>query len=273
MRTAVTVCLVPEAKSGPFVFHGDLEVACAQAARLGFHAIEVFPESGEALDARLLRQTLHRNRLELAAVGTGAGFLTRGLSLTDPDSAVRHRAQQFAAAIVDFAGKFGAPAIIGSLQGRVGPDTPRAEALGWLGQALEQLGPRAHAYGTSLLIEPLNRYESNVFNTLEQAADFLRTLRTRNVRILADLFHMNIEESSIPEALRAAGNLIGHVHFADSNRAAVGLGHTNFVDIVSALSDIGYRGYLSAEVLPLPSSEAAAEQTMASVRRLFPSAN
>lgn len=273
MRSAISVCLVPEAKTGPFVFHGDLEIACARAAELGFQAIELFPASPEALDARLLRQVLHRNRLELAAVGTGAGWLTRGLSLTSPDPTVRHHAQQFIAGLVDFAGSFGAPAIVGSMQGRYAdPVTPK-QALEWLAQALEQLGPRAHQHSVPLLLEPLNRYESNLLNTLRQTVEFLAPLRTRNIRVLADLFHMNIEEVSIPDALVKAGSMVGHVHLADSNRLAAGLGHTPMAPIAEALSQIGFHGYLSAEVFPKPSPDAAAEATIRCVREWFPPTN
>lgn len=270
MRSAVTVCLVPEAHAGPFVFHGDLEVACSRAQALGFDAVEVFPSSADAVDARTLRHVLTRNRLELAAVGTGAGWLTRKLTLTDPDPAVRHQAQQFVAALVDFAGGFGAPALLGSMQGRAEGQVSRTQALHWLAEALEQLGPRAHGHGVPLLIEPLNRYESNLLNTLAQTTDFLAPLRTQNVRVLADLFHMNIEEASIPRAFAEAGDRVGHVHFADSNRRAVGLGHTDVAAAIESLRRIGYTGYLSAEVLPAPSSEEAAAQTIASFRRFVP---
>ncbi|MBX3746015.1 MAG: sugar phosphate isomerase/epimerase [Verrucomicrobiae bacterium] len=268
-RCSVTVSLVPEARGGPFIFHGDLDVACARAAELGFHAIELFPPGADALDARLLRQVLHRNRLALAAVGTGAGWVTQGLSLTDPDPAQRTRAQAYVASIVDFAGAFGAPAILGSMQGRALGEVTRGQALEWLAQALEQLAPRAHAHGQPFLLEPLNRYESNLLNTVEQALTFLATLHSRNVRILADLFHMNIEETSIPAALERAGEILGHVHFADSNRTAVGGGHTAMAPIIEALRAVGYRGYLSAEVFPLPSPEEAARQTIESFRRWF----
>ena len=118
-----------------------------------------------------------------------------------------------------------------------------------------------------LLYEPLNRYETNLFNRLGDTAEFLGTLKTRNIRILADLFHMNIEEADLAASLRVAGPLIGHVHFADSNRRAIGFGHTAVPPVVAALRDIGYAGYLSAEILPLPDSAAAARQTISSYRR------
>jgi sugar phosphate isomerase/epimerase len=77
----------------------------------------------------------------------------------------------------------------------------------------------------------------------------------------------NIEEVDLALALRAAAPFVGHVHFADSNRRAAGMGHTDFGPIVEALREIGYNGYLSAEVLPLPDPDAAARQTIESFRK------
>jgi sugar phosphate isomerase/epimerase len=112
----------------------------------------------------------------------------------------------------------------------------------------------------------LNRYETNLFNRLSEAAGFLQNINASNVKVLADLFHMNIEESSVPDALRGAGRVIGHVHFADSNRQAVGFGHTSMGPIIEALRQIGYQGYLSAEIFPLPDSETAARRTIEAFR-------
>jgi len=144
---------------------------------------------------------------------------------------------------------------------------PREQALGWLAEALETLAERAARHGVPLLYEPLNRYETNLFNRQDEAAAFLRGLRSPNIKLLCDLFHMNIEEASIADALRAAGPLVGHVHFADSNRQAMGWGHTDLTPIMTALREIKYLGYLSAEVFPLPDSISAARQTMECFRR------
>ena len=93
--SAVTVSLVPEAKGGPFVFWEDLSAAAAQAAASGFDAIEIFPRSGEALDALPLEALLASYKLKLAAVGTGAGWVVRRLSLTDPLAEARAEARRF----------------------------------------------------------------------------------------------------------------------------------------------------------------------------------
>ena len=90
------------------------------------------------------------------------------------------------------------------------------------------------------------------------------------MKLLCDLFHMNIEEVSNAATLRACGRHVGHVHFADSNRQAIGFGHTDAASVIAALKDIGFAGYLSGEILPLPDSEAAAAQTIKAIRTHLP---
>jgi sugar phosphate isomerase/epimerase len=191
------------------------------------------------------------------------------LHLALPDAAARNQARAFIRAIIDLAGPLGAPAIIGSMQGRTGDGVDHAMALRYLGEALEDLGEHAKQYGVPLIYEPLNRYETNLVNTVEAGVKLLSSLSTKNVVLLADLFHMNIEEVDIAAALRAGGKHIGHVHFVDSNRRPAGNGHLDFAPIAAALRDIGYQGYASAEALPYPDSAAAAAQTIRAFRQNF----
>lgn len=269
MKSAVTICLVPEASGGPFVFHEGLERGCERAAALGFDAVEIFPPAADAIKPSALRQLLDNHALALAAVGTGAGWLLHQWSLTSQDAAVRSKAVAFIRSIIDLAGQFGAPAIIGSMQGRIEVNQAREPALQWLATGLGELSEQAYSvHQVPLLFEPLNRYETNVFNRLADTAQYLNTRGLGNIQILADMFHMNIEEVELGEAVRTARDRIGHVHFADSNRHAVGMGHTNVAVVVDALRDSGYRGYLSAEVFPRPDSESAARQTIESFSKL-----
>ena len=270
MKAAVTICLVPEARQGPFVFHtaaadGGLAAACRTAAELGFDAVEIFPESAEAFPVAELSRLLAEHGLTVAAVGTGAGWVKQKLHLCHADASMRGAAREFIAGIIDVAGQFGAPAIIGSMQGRCEGDLSRDEALDHLASALDVLGARAAGQGQMLLYEPLNRYETNLFNRQGDAAAWLESRGLAHVRLLCDLFHMNIEEADIAATLVAAGRWVGHVHWADSNRQAMGLGHTDTGPVVAALRGIGYEGFLSAEVFPLPTPMDAARQTIASL--------
>lgn len=266
MRSAVTVSLVEQARGGPFVFWSDLAGSIRQAAELGFDAVELFAPGPQAVSQETLARHLADAGLKLAAVGTGAGWVIHKWTLTHPDETVRRQARSFIRSMIEFGAPFGAPAIIGSMQGRWGDGATRQEALDWLREGLDELGDHARRGGVPLLFEPINRYETNVCSTIEAGVDLLATLSTDNVRLLADLFHMNLEEVDVAAALRAGGSAIGHVHFVDSNRRPVGCGHLDVRAAVAALKDIGYEGYLSAEALPWPDSIRAARQTINAFR-------
>jgi sugar phosphate isomerase/epimerase len=269
IKSSVTVSLVPEARGGPFVFWDDLPEACRKAKALGFDAVEVFPPFPEGLEVESLRPLLFDHGLALSAMGTGAGWLSQRLTLTLPDPSARVRAIEFVRSVIDLAGPLGAPAIIGSMQGRTGQGVDRDSARGFLIDALELLGEHARQYKVPLVYEPLNRYETDLANTIGAGVELLGSLSTRNVVLLADLFHMNIEEADMAKAVRDGGHAIGHVHFVDSNRWPAGFGHTDFIPIARALKDVGYEGYASAEAFPYPDPDAAAAQSIAAFRRVF----
>jgi len=269
IKSSVTISLVEEARGGPFVFWDGLEAGCRRAAELGFDAVEVFAPSPAAVDTRLLQSLLDELNLKLAAVGTGAGWVIHRWQLCSADAAERQQARDFIRSIIDMGGPFAAPAIIGSMQGRWDATVPRDAALDHLRHALDDLGDHAAQYQIPLIYEPLNRYETNLICTMADGVGLLQSLATDNVKLLADLFHMHIEEADMAAAIRTAADAIGHVHFVDSNRQAAGRGHMQYEPIVAALREIGYSGYASAEVLPLPDADTAARQTIESFRECF----
>jgi sugar phosphate isomerase/epimerase len=265
MRTAITLSQVQEASAGPFVFRDPLPAAFATAASMGFDAVELFLPGPDFVSTEEIRSLAQENGLAIAAVGTGAGMLRHGLTFTDPSLEKREAAVSFVLSMIDFGGRLGAPAILGSMQGRnIGP-----ESLEHLAAGLRRCAEAAALHKVPFIYEPLNRYETNLFNRLGDAARFLDAQNLENVVLLADLFHMNIEERDLPAALLEAGRHIGHVHFADSNRQAMGFGHTDAKRVVDALKEISYSGYLSAEIFPLPDPESAARQTLTSIRSIL----
>lgn len=270
IKTAITVSLVEEARGGPFVLWDGVEKGCETAAELGFDAIELFAPSHEAVPVHTLKALLEKHNIGLAAVGTGAGMVKHGLNLCDPDESKRAAAKEFIRNMINYGAQFGVPAIIGSMQGRWGGDISKEQAFDWLRSALNELGPIAGEQGTFLIYEPLNRYETNMCNTMAEGVELMNTLDTRDVKLLADVFHMGIEEDNPADAMRAGKGYIGHVHFVDSNRKAAGMGHLDLKAIADALIETEYPYYVSAECFPKPDSLTAAKNTIEAYKQLFP---
>jgi len=269
IRSSVTISLVPEARGGPFVFQEDLGDGLEKASAMGFDAVELFLPSAETIAPVQLRRLLSDNGLTLSALGTGAGYLTHGWTLCNREDQVRQRARRFITEMVYLGAELQAPVIIGSMKGSVGKGEDRRTIQGLLIEGLEFLGERAQETGTGLLLEPLNRYETNLVNRLQEGVALLDKVKSSRVQLLADLFHMNIEEESIPDALRQSRSYLGYVHFVDSNRRPAGFGHLNLSEIASTLREIRYEGFVSAEAFPYPSPEGAAEKTMESYNRFI----
>jgi sugar phosphate isomerase/epimerase len=116
-----------------------------------------------------------------------------------------------------------------------------------LHDSLRFLNAIAAKNDVSIFIEPLNRYEDHMINTLEKGSSYIATGGYSNVRLTADFYHMNIEESNIYESLLEFGSYIGHIHLADNHRYQPGSGHTDFISGFNALKEIQYKGAYAIE--------------------------
>ena len=269
MKSCVTISLVPSLKGGPWILWDKLEKSLQTASQIGFDGVELFTQGASVESEKPLDELLSQYNLTLGAVGTGAGKVIHGLSLTDKDANVRSDAKFFIKEMISFGANFNAPTILGSMQGSFCEQVDRKTALSHLREALEELGDHAISHGTFFIYEPLNRYETNLFNLFEEACRFCKNLNTNGVKVLADLFHMNIEEDDIAATIKPNADMLGHVHFADSNRKPVGYGHTEMKPICDCLKEIDYSGYVSAEAFAFPDPETAAKQTLQSFRKFF----
>jgi len=128
-------------------------------------------------------------------------------------------------------------------------------------ESLAALGEHAAHEGVSVFLEPLNRYEDHMLHTLAEAVALCEALALPSVKVMADFFHMNIEEDDIGRAIRATGPHVAHVHLADSNRAQPGTGHTDFRAGFDALRAIGFTGFMALECRVRGEPEAALAET------------
>lgn len=173
----------------------------------------------------------------------------------DFDEARRETALGDITRILERAGRLGAagivvPAAWGMFSLRLPPMTPPRSAREdreVLLDSLSRLEKVCENTGTRILLEPLNRYEDHMLNTLDAAGELIRTGGFSHVKIMADFFHMNIEEQDIRKSLIKWKELIGHVHLADSHRYQPGDGHMDFIHGFHGLKEIGFDGTMAFE--------------------------
>lgn len=127
------------------------------------------------------------------------------------------------------------------------PPVPSEAEKGLLLELLEEVGRYAEDVGATLVLEPINRYETRFFHTLDEAIEICKEVGSPNIKVMADLFQMNIEERDIAESIKRAGEYIHHVHLSDSNRLLPGYGNIDFRSAFAALKEIGYEGYMALE--------------------------
>ncbi|MGM9659467.1 MAG: TIM barrel protein [Faecousia sp.] len=238
----------------PLVLRGDLGMCIRQAKELGYGAVEIHVIDAPSFPMDAVRAALAETGMRISSIVTGRIFTQRGLCITSTDPANRDAAMKELRDYIDIAASLSAVdgVIIGWVKGNRRTDDPDFDRL--LADQLRELGLYAGQRGQKLLIEVINRYETNLFNTAGELRDFIETWQLPNCRIHLDTFHMNIDEANLPAAIETAGDLLGYFHVADSNRLAPGRGHMDFAAMFSALHQINYGGTISLECIPWPDS-------------------
>ncbi len=247
-------------------FRGDLEENLARIAGLGYDGVELAVRDPALVDEDLLAAVVQRHGLEVPAIGTGQAWGEERISFTDPDPAVRRSALDRLKGHLPFAARMNAIIIVGLIRGMFRDDVSREQTMEWLVEGLLEGAAAASALGVRLVLEPLNRYETSLVNTVDEALEVIASVGADNVGLLPDTFHMNVEEPSVEDSIRRAGDRIFHFHVADSNRRHPGGGHLDFAGILRLLRSLGYAGWLSGEFLPLPDAGTAAAKAIDCLR-------
>jgi sugar phosphate isomerase/epimerase len=215
-------------------------------ANLGYDAVELGAELPLA-EARETRELIEGAGMAVSSI---CPSFTAERDLAYPDPEVRENAVRYIRVLADLASAVGAPLIIVAPTAflRSRPLASEEEEWRWALESIRAGGEYAEALGVDLTLECRNRYGTYLLNRLEQAARLWREIGLPNGGVMADTYHMNVEERSLPEAIRETRDLLNHVHLSDSNRAAPGQGHIDFGPILQALVDIDYPGYLTFEL-------------------------
>ncbi|MFD6097373.1 sugar phosphate isomerase/epimerase family protein [Nocardiopsis flavescens] len=242
-----------------------LEEIAPRVAAWGFDVVELPVEDVGDWDPGRARDLLDGLGLAprvVLVMGPG-----RELVATDPGT--RRATQDYLRAVVDAAAAVGSPVAAGPAYASVGRTwrmsaAERASLAAELADALGPVVEHAAQAGVRLAVEPLNRYETSVLNTVGQGLELLADLPSEHCGLALDVYHMNIEEQGIPEAILRAGDRVAHVQVCANDRGAPGADHLDWHGIVGALDAIGYSGPLVIESF---TAENATIATAASVWR------
>jgi D-psicose/D-tagatose/L-ribulose 3-epimerase len=214
----------------------------AQAAELGFDFLEIPILKPDEFDSAIVAKALRENQIE----GVASLCLPKDAHLTfNPSGALT-----FLKKAVDRVAGIGGKQLLGCLYCNLGTLTkapPTEEEYQKVAEVLGELHRYARQQGIQLGVEPVNRYETYLYNTGEQAAKLFAAMGVDDMIIHFDTYHMNIEEESFSAALKNAGKLAGYIHMSESHRGLPGEGTVDWDDVFGGLKEINYGGPLVLE--------------------------
>jgi D-psicose/D-tagatose/L-ribulose 3-epimerase len=227
----------------------DEDVALFRKVRhWGYDHVEVCIENPSVLTAKVVAN---------AAADEGLRVLICGAF--GPDRDVSHEQSDrrrggidYLRTCIDIAAEVGSPLVSGPMYATTGQARllePRERAAQWQRAvaSLREVAQYADAANVKLAIEPLNRFETDLINTVEQGLALCQAIGVDNVGLMLDTFHMNIEEKNLPTAIRQAGSKIFNFQASENDRGTPGSGHVDWRGVVDALRDTSYTGGIVVE--------------------------
>jgi sugar phosphate isomerase/epimerase len=250
-------------------YQGDMKEAFSRLAALGYDGAELMMVEPDRVDRDRIERLSREYGIEVPVICTGEVYGQARLSFMDPDESVRREAIRRTKGIIDFASCFGAQVNIGRLRGRLFPDTPREKSIDWMYAAFEDVTDYAAERGITMTLEPIAHIFCNNINSTHEGVDVVKRVGRDNFRLMADVFHMNLEDASVEAGFTEMRPYLSHIHVCDSNRLAPGRGNFDFKTITEMIKQIGYRAYISAEIFQFPSQDIVLEETIKHLKPLL----
>ena len=231
------------------VYSGEpIEKSIARVARFGYDGIELLGEP-DLFDTKLINKCCDSEGIAVSSI---CSIFTADRDMIHPDIKIRNQAIDYVKSVLDFAAATGAEKVIISTTAcnKTAPLVDLEQETAWAVETVKAMAEIAQKDNITLCLESWNRYETYMADSLDKVSKLAKRINMPNVGIMGDTFHMNIEEADMAGSIRKYGDQLVHMHLADSQRAAPGKGHIDFVPIVQALKDIRYNGWITFELLP-----------------------
>ncbi len=245
---------------------GQLERALALLAECGYDGVELNVTEPLGIDVRELARLVEKHELAVPSFLTGEAY-NDGLCLCSADESTRARTVQRLVSYLDVAREFGAFLVIGLLQGQRRDEPDPVVANHRIVEGLKRVAEQAAAKGVDLVVEPVNHLQVGFNNSVAEVRALIAAVGSPAVRPMVDTIHLNIEESSLVEPIRACGRELRHVHLCESSAGRFGSGRIDFAAVREALVEIGYDGFASVKVYRQLAFEEAARSSIAHLRR------
>jgi D-psicose/D-tagatose/L-ribulose 3-epimerase len=214
--------------------------------RIGLDGVEIPLFDPSDLPIQEIRESFEAEELEC----TVCAILPKSINPISPSFATRRRAIDYLTLCVEAAAAMGAKLLCGPLFSPIGylpKHRPREEEWKWAVEAFQGLEQVLDANDMILSVEPVNRSETFFLRTAAEAKQLCNSIGNPRIGVTLDTFHANIEELSIPGAIRSLGSQLRHIHASENDRGPLGRGHVPFAEIISALKEVEYAGYLMIE--------------------------
>lgn len=239
-------------------YQGPIEKSFRELAALGYDGVELMTLDPGKLDWAMIKNEAAKYGLIFSIVCTGEIFGQLGLSFTNPDPENRQEAIRRTKEIIDFAAYLGANINIGRIRGAYCPQLSAAETEELAVAAFREIADYAAGQSVKIALETVTIMQTNFINTLAEAEAMIKRVDRDNFGLMMDVFHMNIEEKDLYEAIRRYSRYNQHVHLADNNRRYPGHCGMDFAKVLQTFKECGYDGNFCTEIFQIPSMEAAA---------------
>lgn len=228
-------------------------------AEMGYNIVEVAVEDKNIIDWSKLKKTAEKLGLKITV--SGAFGPNRDISSVNPS--IRREGFDYIVDCIQIAADMGSPIFTGPVYSAVGKtrmvsSEQKNQERAWCVENLQKVGEIAKKNGVIIGVEPLNRFETDMINTADQALSLVNEVSSPTIKISLDTFHNNIEEKNIASSIIKIGkDLLCHIQGNESDRGTPGTGNVDWIGIKNALETIGYEGAIVLETFGAPSEELA----------------
>lgn len=266
MKLGITVSTY-ETQFGPIIFRdGNIAQNIKDMKSLGYDGVDLFTNRKTDDELKEYKKMFADGGVEINTYL--AIFLAEmGVKLSEIDDDKRKRDVKLFMEQIDKAKLIGANSIaLGFIRGGIGEGDNYDDCAKRLADSLYIVGEHAHKQGIVIGLEPINRYELNFLNDVRETVNFIKKNNFKGVGVLADTFHMNIEDTNFRQSILSAKGMISNLHAPSSHRRATGTGHLDYDEIFKALLDINYDGYITLEAFAKPDAITCARESVEFIR-------